>query len=91
MFGMELSKRGGQIFNLLCVNFFRPNQCPGHCKQSEGFVEHKLEEEGSFQTQNSLNADEKLFGWEGRELDQGWVEHKTSQHWLPVRGGLFNI
>ena len=72
--------------------FFRPTPCPGLCEQSEGFVEHKLEEEGSFQTKNSLNAeDSKLFGWEGRELDHGWVEHKTSQHWLPVRGGLFNI
>ena len=82
------------VKSLICcvLIFFRPNQCPGHCKQSEGFVEHKLEEEGSFQTKNSLNAeDSKLFGWEGRELDHGWVEHKTSQHWLPVRGGLFNI
>ena len=63
--------------------------CPGHCEQSEAFVEHKLEEENSFQTKNSLNAN--VYGWEGREVDHGWVEHKTSQHWLPVRGGLVNI
>ena len=77
---------------MCCVFIFlKLTQCPGHCEQSEGFVEDKLEEENSFQTKNSLNADEKLFGWEGRELDHGWVEHKTSQHWLPVRGVLFNI
>jgi len=63
----------------------------GHCDQSEGFVEDKLEEEGSFQTKNSLNADEKLFGWEGRKVDHSWVEHKTSQHWLPVRGGVGSL